>query len=423
MIIKLKSGEMFEKLEVPDENISCFLKPNSINVDKDEKFIINEALDNPIGSQKLEEFLDKDSKIAIVVDDATRPTPTNMILDVLLKKLEIIGIPDSNINITIANGLHRKATEEEKYKMFGDKLSRFDISDNKADNPDNYVYYGKTSKGAPLYFNKRVTEADLVITLGIIKSHAFAGFTGGAKSILPGISNKETVLSNHTFENIKYPNGILGNCELSKSRNAMEEAAKKLPIYIINVVLDEEKKVCGAISGDVIEAHRKGIEFFKKMASFEVEKQFDVALVEGGLPGSISLYQALFGCNVVLTTERPSIKPGGTVIIFAQCKEGLGSDIIERLFREYKTADGVLDHLENSPVEIGQWAAQFLAAFIKRVNIVFVTEGLTYEQMDILGIKNNNSAKGAIEKVLKENNKAKIAIIKEPDFLIVNVKK
>ena len=422
--IELSSGDFIEKVFIHSKNLKAVLIPKENHPMKKPKKIIEEALNIPINSKPLELLLNGNSRISIVVDDATRQTPTKLILKVLLEKLEKIGIKKKNIVIQIANGLHRLTTSEEKKKIFGmEFLEKFEVHDNDTEN-DQYQYFGETSRGTPLFFNKRATSADLIITIGMIKSHSFAGFTGGAKSILPGISNKTTVLSNHRFEFIEYPNGILGDAEKSMIRQDMEEAAKKLPIFIINVVLNRKNQIVDVVAGNVISAHRKGTKTFKEMAEVFLKEPMDLVVVEGGYPGSINFYQALFGCNVVLTTSKPILKENGVIILFAQCKEGMGSNIIEELFTTYQDPKKVLEYLKNSSPLPEQWAAQFLASFLLRANLIVVTSNISLKnKLENFGVTCFTSAQEAIDTFIATNKGMNIAVIKNPDFLIPNLDK
>ncbi len=252
--------------------------------------------------------------------------------------------------------------------------------------------------------------------------HAFAGFTGGAKSIIPGVSSRETIFSNHCFKFVGYPNGILGDAERSVTRQDMEEGARKLPVFIINVVLNKDNQIIDVVGGDVVSAHRKGVKTFKEMAEIYLDEPVDVVIVEGGYSGSINLYQALFGCNVALTTRRPILKRNGTILFLAQCKEGIGSEIIEKLFDEFEDPDSVLNHLRGSEIIPEQWAAQFLASFLLISKIGIVTEGISRKKLEKLGLIPLDTIQEAIDSFLSRNNDPKIAIIKDPDFVIPNLK-
>ncbi len=424
MKIHLKSGTMEETIEIPDKNILGILRPPAPSrAVKEKRALICEAIENPIDSPGLERLIHPDSAIAIVVDDHSRPTPTKDILDVVLQKLADLGVKDKKIKITVGNGLHREPTPEEQVKIFGEEiLKKYDIKVHAARDESALTYIGATQAGTPLFVNKRVAEADLVITLGMIKSHSFAGFTGGAKSILPGVSGKETILKNHKYEFIEYPQGITGEAEMSVPRKDMEEAASKLPIFIVNVVLDLEKRVLGAFAGNVVEAHRKGGEFFRKIAAVQVSEQADVVIVEGGYPASESLYFSLSGLASVITTKSPIVRKGGTVIVLTQCREGIGAEIIEELFTAFSSPEQVLEHLKNSPPVEEQWAVQHLAHYLLHRDIAIVTSGMKKEEIEKLKMQYFTTIQEALHKTLEKYGKdMKIFIVKKADSLIANV--
>jgi nickel-dependent lactate racemase len=345
-------------------------------------------------------------------------------LEILLEKLAEMGVEDESIKITVGNGLHRSPTLEEKVNIFGEgNLKRYDIKVHDARNKSSLTYIDTTNAGTPLFVNKRVAEADLVITLGIIRSHAFAGFTGGAKSILPGVSGKETILKNHRYEFIEYPRGILGDAEMSVTRRDMEEAALKLPVFMVNVVLDLEKRVVGAFAGNVVSAHRKGVDLFKKFAEVQVDERADVVLVEAGYPASENLYFALFGAECIVTTRSPIVKKGGTVILLSQCREGVGGEIIEKVFATFDSPAQVLEHLKNSPPVEEQWAAQYLAYCLLERDIAIVTHGITQEDAEELKMHYFPTVKEALYNAFeKYGQEMKIFVVKHADFLIANVR-
>jgi len=204
----------------------------------------------------------------------------------------------------------------------------------------------------------------------------------------------------------------------------MEEAAKKLPIFIINVVLNRKNQIVDVVAGNVISAHRKGTKTFKEMAEVFLKEPMDLVVVEGGYPGSINFYQALFGCNVVLTTSKPILKENGVIILFAQCKEGMGSNIIEELFTTYQDPKKVLEYLKNSSPLPEQWAAQFLASFLLRANLIVVTSNISLKnKLENFGVTCFTSAQEAIDTFIATNKGMNIAVIKNPDFLIPNLDK
>jgi nickel-dependent lactate racemase len=330
MNIIFEVDEMRENVDIPEKNLISIIEPKKVESLENEEIIIERSLNNPIGSKKLEDILNSNSKVSIIVDDITRSTPTSLLISIILKRLKNLGIKEKNIKITIGNGLHRKTSYLEKEKILGrDVLESFDVEDNDPLNKENFEYLGKTSLETPIYINKRVLWGDIIIATGIIKSHAFAGFTGGAKSLIPGVAYRDTILKNHSFYNIDYPKGLLGDIE-STPRKDMEEAVKKLPIpfYILNVVLDQNNKVFSAFSGDFISAHREGVKIFKSLAETYVNEKADLVIVESNYTSSFNLYQTLFGGAVTMLTKSPIVKKGGMIVLFSPCKEGIGANII-----------------------------------------------------------------------------------------------
>jgi nickel-dependent lactate racemase len=424
MKIDLTSGSLQERIEIPEENLIGILTPPERTFAlKDSTIVIRDAIEHPCDSPQLDQILNTHSTVAIVVDDHTRPTPTKVILEVLLEKLRAVGVQDKNITITIGNGLHRATTPEEKLIIFGkDILKKYDIKDHEARDKNVLTYIGGTTSGTPLFVNTRVVKADQIITLGMIKAHAFAGFSGGAKSILPAISGKETILHNHGYDFIEYPKGLLGDVEKNAVRKDMEEAASKLPVFIVNVVLDMQKRIAGAFAGNVITAHRKGLELFRKMAAVQLNEQADVVIVEGSYPASENLYFAVFGAEWAINVGLPIVKQGGTVILPTQCREGIEGGIIEKLFATSSSPAQVLEYLKNSPPVEEQWAVQLLAYCLLERDIVLVSPSLTPEVADRLMMRYFPTTQDALDNAFKtRGEKIKILVIKHADFLIADV--
>lgn len=424
MQVELTSGTMHEVINIQDEHVAGIIHPETSQSGfqfTDDMLV--QAIDNPVNSPSLESRARLSTKVAIIVDDATRPTPTRRIIPIILQKLSMAGIKDKNISITIGTGLHRPTTDEERKKILGsDILSRFDVSDNDARNPDDFALAGTIAGGKEIYLNKRILEADLVISIGVVKSHAFAGFTGGAKSILPGVASQRTIHENHSFYNIEYPRGVLGSCEMSATRAEMEAAAKLVNPFIVNVVLTGSDEIIFAAAGDVVDAHRYAVDFYKRLSVRTFPEKVDIAIVHGGLAGSINFYQALFGCNVVKTTERPILKKNGIVILFAECREGTGSKLFEQIMPAFSTPDEILQYLSANKTFDDQWAIQFLATFLRDIKVFVVSKGISAKTAEILRVRLFNSADEAVNAAIKlAGSNYRLAIIENPDILIVNL--
>jgi nickel-dependent lactate racemase len=421
MNIIFEVDEMRENVDIPEKNLISIIEPKKVESWENEEIIIERSLNNPIGSKKLEDILNSNSKVSIIVDDITRSTPTSLLISIILKRLKNLGIKEKNIKITIGNGLHRKTTYLEKEKILGrDVLESFDVEDNDPLNKENFEYLGKTSLETPIYINKRVLWGDIIIATGIIKSHAFAGFTGGAKSLIPGVAYRDTILKNHSFYNIDYPKGLLGDIE-STPRKDMEEAVKKLPIpfYILNVVLDQNNKIFSAFSGDFISAHREGVKVFKSLAETYVNEKADLVIVESNYTSSFNLYQTLFGGAVTMLTKSPIVKKGGMIVLFSPCKEGIGANIIEDLVPNFNSGEEILDYLKHSSPQEEQWAVQHLAYFLTYGEVGLVTQGINEKVLKGLKMKYFENLKRAISYAFnKYGEDIRILIIKKPDLVI-----
>ncbi len=418
----LQSGSMSEELVIEDTHLAGVMQPDystGFAVLTDQQIL--QAIDTPIGCGRLEDRVSPASQITIVVDDATRPTPSAKILAILLDKLDGLGVQKAQTRIHIATGLHRDPTEAEIERILGTKvLGDYTFSINDARNAETNTFVG-TVGSKEIHVNSVVAGADLVITIGMVKSHAFAGFTGGAKSILPGCSSRRTIHENHCFSNIEYPNSCLGSCELSTSRQEMEAAARLIDPFIINVVLDADKNIIFASSGDVIAAHRAAVEFYEPIASQEIEGFIDIAFISGGLVGGINFYQALFGFNVVKTTKRPILKHKGIVILYAECSEGSGSALFEQKMSEFDTPEEILDNLENGESYDDQWAVQFLATVVRDMNVYVVSSGISPEVARKLKIRRFDTAAEAYAEAVAQSPKDyRVGLIENPDVLVLN---
>lgn len=427
MKITLTSGMMRETADIPDENFSGTLQPlvPSPPIGK-ESDLFARSLSEPIESPGLEEFISTRSKVSIIVDDLTRPTPTKTILPFLLKTLLHFGIKEEHIKITVGNGLHDLHTKQELESIVGDSVfKRFDVSNNDAHAKMGFAYLGTTRNGTPLYVNKRVTESDLVVTVGTIKPHSFAGFTGGAKSILPGVSGGDTILRNHCYDCIDYPKGIVGEPDMSYARADMEDAITKIPVpvFIVNVVIDKERRILGTFAGDPVIAHRKGVEFFRAISEVTVDEQADVVFIEGNYPASESLYFTLSMLAGVMTTRKPIVKKGGMVVVVAQCKNGVDSDIIDMLFSTFSSPKVILEHLKESPVVEGQWAAQHLAWYLNEYEIGIVSQGISMDKAKQLNMRYFKNLQGAVNYALAHYGRDKrILVVKHTDNFIANAR-
>jgi nickel-dependent lactate racemase len=428
MKISFTSGQMSQQVSIPDENLMGVVQAATRQGTlPPAETLIAEALEHPIGMPRLEELLRPGARVSIIVDDITRPTPSREVLAVLLPRLRALGVPQRNINITIACGLHRKPTEEEKTTILGAEVtSAYDVGHNDARAEQGFTQLFTTSSNTPVKLNNRVKDADLLITSGIIKGHAIAGFSGGAKSIIPGVSSRTTILANHRFDFIEYPKGLLGDADACLTRRDMEEAAARLPmpLFIINSVRDIEGRLAGVVAGDVVKAHRRGVALFRSIAEQLLDEQADIVLLEGGHSSRLHLYQAVGSIDPVIYSKKPVVRHGGTVVLFAECRDGMGSRLFETAFRNQPDPAALLRQMRSSPTQDDQWSIQRMAFFLTQVKIVMVSSGLAGNgELSLMGIRRQDSLQQALDQALREYGvEARVLVIKNPDALILNAR-
>ncbi|WP_428769940.1 nickel-dependent lactate racemase [Treponema sp. HNW] len=328
MKIELGFGNGLQTLEVPDANVSEILVPNEIDTSLSAEEAVSRALENPIGSPRLRDMVKPGEKIAIVTSDITRPMPTYAVMPFLFKELEAAGVSDKDVTLVFALGSHRKHTDEEKIKLAGEEtFKRIACIDGDV---KDCIHLGTTVRGTPVDIVRTVAEADKRICLGNIEYHYFAGYSGGAKAIMPGVSTRDAIQSNHRMMIEK--EACAGNLDTNPLRQDIEEAARICGVdFILNVVLDEHKKIIYAVAGDLVKSHREGCRFLDTLYGKRIKQKADIVVVsQGGAPKDLNLYQT----QKALDNAKHAVKDGGIIILVGSCKEGLG----EKVFEEWMTS-------------------------------------------------------------------------------------
>ena len=330
--IPLAFGSGISELSVPEKNVSSIILPSESTIKEEGASLIKKALENPIKSTRLSEIVNPDSRVAIIVSDVTRPTPTAKILPPLLDELYLGGAKNENITIVFALGLHRLQTEEECRQLVGEEI--FENIRCIQHDRKRCRLIGETSFGTPVEVFEEVLDSDLVVSTGTLEFHYYAGYGGGGKSILPGVSSEKSILSFHSFYSKLFEGSPLSGKAGSPARQNIEEAARIAGLdFILNVVINSKKEIVAAVAGDFIEAHRKGAEYVDAMYKVPVEPADAVIVSCGGFPKDINLYQA----TKSLEHAIPAVKEGGSIILVAECAEGIGNKVYECWNRECKT--------------------------------------------------------------------------------------
>ena len=376
MHINLPYGRGKLEGEIEDGRILAVVRNqnNEENRGMTETELVQEAVDHPIGSSPLTELARGKRRIVILASDHTRPVPSRVIAPVLLERLRN-GSPDSEITFLIALGCHRKMTKEELIEKFGEEFVKKEkIIFHDCDDRKNMVDLGTLPGGGRLMINRIVAEADLLLSEGFIEPHFFAGFSGGRKSVLPGIASRETVYANHCSAFISDPNARCGNLEQNPIHRDMAFAAGAAGLrFIVNVVLDSDKKILAAFAGEPEAAHQAGVKFLETFCKVKVQPAEIVVTTNNGYPLDQNIYQAVKG----MAAAEPVCREGGVIIMAAACEDGAGGAGFYQTFRENRNAGEILRKIEKVPAsrtEEDQWQSQIFARILEKRMVILISK-------------------------------------------------
>lgn len=376
--ILLPYGQKKLELNLPEERIAGILESHAheFKAEKSESEIVREALENPVDSPRLRDLVVGKNNIVLIASDHTRPVPSKVILPEMMKEIEA-GNPDAKVTVLIATGFHRLTTEEEMINKFGEEMYRhpnitYVVHDSA--NNDDLVQIGILPSGGKLIVNKLAVEADLLISEGFIEPHFFAGFSGGRKSVLPGISSRTTVLANHCSKFIADPNSRAGSLDENPIHKDMLFAAQTAKLqFICNVLLDGDKKVIAAYAGNLNNAHRKGCAFMNELAGVKAIPADIAITTNGGYPLDQNIYQSVKG----MTAAEATCNPGGVIIIATSCNDGHGGESFYRTFADEPDNQKIMDQFLATPQEEtipDQWESQILCRMLLNYKIICITD-------------------------------------------------
>lgn len=342
--------------------------------EKSPEELLRQAMENPIGTSRLEELAKGKKKVVVLCSDHTRPVPSKLILPPMLEAIRR-GNPQAEITLLIATGCHRGTTRQELVNKLGAEMAEKEhilIHDCAAE--EDMVDLGILPSGGRLRINKAAVEADLLVAEGFIEPHFFAGFSGGRKSVLPGIAARETVYANHCSQFIDDPHARAGILEGNPIHRDMVWAARKAGLaYIVNVVLGGKGQVIGAFAGDFDEAHRAGTEFLASLCQKEAPEADIVVTSNNGYPLDQNIYQAVKG----MSTAEVACRKGGVIVIAARCEDGNGGEVFWRTFREEKDPKVIMDTILATPqdkTQADQWQSQVFARVLMKCRVVLVSQ-------------------------------------------------
>lgn len=422
--VKLPYGKEFIKLEV-DDNVDILVsQAGEFKAEKSEEDLVREALSNPIGSEKLSDLVKGKEKITIITSDHTRPVPSHITMPILLEEIRSTN-PEADITILIATGFHRPTTHEELVNKFGEEIVNNEkIIVHKSGVDEDMVELDRLPSGGRLLLNKHAINTDLLISEGFIEPHFFAGFSGGRKSVLPGVASEKTVLANHCSKFIASDYSRTGILDENPIHKDMAFAAEQARLaFILNVVIDAEKKIINAFAGDRVKAHAEGCDFVRSLSTIEGVNA-DIAITSnGGYPLDQNVYQSVKS----MTAAEAAAADDGIIIEVSRCNDGHGGESFYKTFKEAADPKDIEDRVLQIPMEetiADQWEIQILARILVRHKVIFVTDPENKQLIEDMHMTYAASLDEAL-KIAKEikGEDAKVAFVPDGVSVIVNKKK
>ncbi|MDD5727741.1 MAG: nickel-dependent lactate racemase [Victivallales bacterium] len=412
------------RAQVPDENlIGAYSATQTGAADFDkQQALVAEALENPVGSPRLRELAKNKRNMVIITSDHSRPVPTRVIMPLILEEARR-GNPGIDITILVATGFHRATTREELIAKLGEEI----VADERiivhcSTDKESLVRLADLPSGGELWVNRLAVETDLLIAEGFIEPHFFAGFSGGRKSVLPGVAGKDTVLANHCAEFIASEYARTGIIENNPVHRDMLFAAEQAKLaFIVNVIIDEHKNIVKAFAGHQEKAHRKGYEFLAGNTRINVPEADIVITSNGGYPLDQNVYQAVKG----MTAAETAVRPGGVIIMAAACNDGHGGQSFYDHLAQAASPAALLDKIKNIPRNKtipDQWEFQILARVLCHCKVIMVSDMCDPEMITNMHMEWAPTLKKALARAFELQGKdAKVAVI--PDGVSVIVKK
>jgi nickel-dependent lactate racemase len=408
-------------IEIPDENFVCSLVSDAENfkLNGTEQEIVERALDNPIGSKSLEELVQGKRQMVIISSDHTRPVPSRITMPIILRRIRKAN-PEIKITILIATGFHRPTTKEELIERFGAEIVAKENIIVHHSHEDEMADLGTLPSGGKLLLNKIAIDTELLIAEGFIEAHFFAGFSGGRKAVLPGIASATTVMANHCSEFIASPNALTGILEDNPiHRDMLFAAAQAKLAFILNVVIDADKKVIAAFAGDSEKAHLKGCQFVLNMSQVKKNPTDIVITTNGGYPLDQNIYQAVKG----MTAAEANCKEGGVIIMVAGLSDGHGGESFCRMVTEAQSPQKLLEEFAIIPrneTKPDQWEAQILCRILSKYKVIMVTDMCNPELIRGMHMEYAKTFEAALKRAFELKDKsATVSLIPDGVSVIV----
>lgn len=422
--IKLPYGKEYINAEIPEERLNAVLVSgmHCCKTELSQTELVQQALENPIGTPRLKDMAKGKNKVVIIASDHTRPVPSRIITPLMLSEIRK-GNPDADIAILISTGCHRKTTIAELKDKFGHEIFNSEkIYIHDCDDESMLVDIGILPSGGKLIINKLAADADLLVSEGFIEPHFFAGFSGGRKSILPGIASRATVMYNHNakfIHNEKSRTGILDGNPIHKDMLYAARAARL--DFIVNVVINSYKEVIYAVAGDCDMAHIEGCNFLNSRCRVKSVPSDIVISTNGGYPLDQNIYQAVKG----MTTAEAIVNKGGVIIMVAKSDDGHGGEQFYKTFKEEKNINKIMNKFLNTPSEEtipDQWQSQIFARILMNAKIIYVSDAPEdiVSDLHMIPVHSVEEAIAKADEILQKKN-SKITVIPDGVSVIASI--
>ena len=424
MQVRLQYGTEGLLLDYPDTpNFQGVLYPEPAKPLDNPEQILEQALTRPTAAPPLREIAAGRRNAVIVISDITRPVPNRLLLPGILAELERAGLDAAQITILIATGIHRPNEGAELEQLVGRAIAeRYRVVNHFSKRPDDMVLVGEIGDAVPAYVNRTYVEADLKILTGFIEPHMWAGFSGGRKSILPGISSAETLKYMHGPEMVAHPRTVYGVLDGNPFHEAgLEIMAKAGADFIVNVTLDTAKKVTGIFAGDPVDAHLQGVAFLSQHCIKTLDQPLDfVVTTNAGAPLDCNLYQSSKGLSGVSAATRE----GGVILMASACPEGFGSDEYREVFEKYADSpQSFIDRIMGKEFFVlDQWCAQETYQVRLKNEVWLYTDGIDAATLKKYHFTPVNRLDEAVEQLLERFGRdARWAIVPDGPLLILQL--
>jgi nickel-dependent lactate racemase len=422
MRVKLEYGRQGLYADLPDASVVRTLSYKDAAPLPDPQGALRAMLDRPIGTPPLAEIARGRKDACIVICDITRPVPNEMILRPMLEILEQAGIPREKITILVATGLHRPNEGAELVEMVGQYIvDHYRIENHHGQELSEHTYLGDSPRGVPIWIDSHYVNADLKITTGLIEPHLMAGFSGGRKLICPGIAALETVKVWHGPDFLEHPKADCGILDGNPVHEENTWIGRKTGCdFIVNVVIDSQRRPLAWVAGDMVAAFEEGVKFVRGVVRDTVAEPVDIVVTScAGYPLDTTFYQAVKG----MTGALPIVKEGGTIILCASLTEGIGSPQFQQLFTENPSLEVFVQRILGKDYFVmDQWQLEELAKVRRKAKVKIVSDGLSAATLNGLFVEAAASIEQAVADSLAEYGpSAQIAVIPKGPYVLAQV--